>query len=124
MRSIAVVFLFACSAGTMAQSLTFAPSPAYEGNRVAFNLGITSCPLAPVLTGVFRAGNQVTATYVLVNHGGGCFAASAPSSMQGDLGAFAPGTYELRVWHEALKGAPQKITVVSGKPTEINFQLK
>jgi hypothetical protein len=35
-----------------------------------------------------------------------------------------PGTYELRVWHEALKGAPQKITVVSGKPTEINFQLK
>jgi len=81
----------------MAQSLTFAPSPAYEGNRVAFNLGITSCPLAPVLTGVFRAGNQVTATYVLVNHGGGCFAASAPSSMQGDLGAFAPGTYELRL---------------------------
>ena len=34
-----------------------------------------------------------------------------------------PGTYELRVWHEALKGAPQKITVVAGKPTEINFQL-
>jgi len=35
-----------------------------------------------------------------------------------------PGTYELRVWHEALKGAPQKITVVGGKPTEINFQMK
>ena len=35
-----------------------------------------------------------------------------------------PGTYELRVWHEALKGAPQKITVAAGKPTEINFQLK
>jgi len=35
-----------------------------------------------------------------------------------------PGTYELRVWHEALKGAPQKITVVGGKPTEISFQLK
>lgn len=35
-----------------------------------------------------------------------------------------PGTYELRVWHEALKGAPQKITVVAGKPTGINFQLK
>ena len=35
-----------------------------------------------------------------------------------------PGTYQLRVWHESLKGAPQKITVVSGKPTEINFQLK
>jgi hypothetical protein len=35
-----------------------------------------------------------------------------------------PGNYELRVWHEALKGAPQKITVAAGKPTEINFQMK
>jgi hypothetical protein len=35
-----------------------------------------------------------------------------------------PGTYELRVWHEALKGAPQKITVIAGKFTETNFQLK
>jgi hypothetical protein len=35
-----------------------------------------------------------------------------------------PGTYEARIWHEALKGAPQKITVVAGKPTAINFQLK
>jgi hypothetical protein len=35
-----------------------------------------------------------------------------------------PGTYELRVWHEALKGAPQKITVASGKPTDIVMQLK
>ena len=35
-----------------------------------------------------------------------------------------PGSYELRVWHEALKGAPQKITVVAGKPTEASFQLR
>src|SRR5687767_2494295 len=35
-----------------------------------------------------------------------------------------PGTYELRVWHEVLKGAPQKVTVSAGKPTEISFQLK
>jgi hypothetical protein len=35
-----------------------------------------------------------------------------------------PGTYELRVWHESLKGASQKITVVAGKPTVINLQLK
>ncbi len=35
-----------------------------------------------------------------------------------------PGTYELRVWHEALKGVPQKITVVAGKPTEVALQLK
>ena len=35
-----------------------------------------------------------------------------------------PGTYELRVWHESLKGAPQKITVVAGKPTELSITLK
>jgi len=35
-----------------------------------------------------------------------------------------PGSYEARVWHESLKGASQKITVVAGKPTEISFQLK
>ena len=35
-----------------------------------------------------------------------------------------PGTYEARVWHESLKGAPQKITVVAGKPAEINFELR
>jgi hypothetical protein len=36
----------------------------------------------------------------------------------------APGTYELRVWHEALKGAPQKVTVTAGRATSANFQLK
>ena len=36
----------------------------------------------------------------------------------------APGTYDVRVWHEALKGAPQKVTVAAGKPTEVNLQLK
>ena len=35
-----------------------------------------------------------------------------------------PGTYELRVWHEALKGAPQKLTVSAGKPAEVNFALR
>jgi hypothetical protein len=35
-----------------------------------------------------------------------------------------PGSYELRVWHEALKGAPQKITVVAAQPTIANFELR
>lgn len=35
-----------------------------------------------------------------------------------------PGTYELRVWHESLKSAPQKVTVVAGKPTELSFQMR
>lgn len=35
-----------------------------------------------------------------------------------------PGTYELRVWHEALKGAPQRVTVSAGKPADVSIQLK
>jgi hypothetical protein len=35
-----------------------------------------------------------------------------------------PGTYELRVWHEALKGAPQKVTVSAGKPTDVSLAMK
>ena len=35
-----------------------------------------------------------------------------------------PGTYELRVWHESLKGASQKVTVVAGKSTELSLQMR
>ena len=34
------------------------------------------------------------------------------------------GTYELRVWHESLKGAPRKITVSSGQTVAADFDLK
>ena len=35
-----------------------------------------------------------------------------------------PGTYELRIWHESLKSAPQKIAVAAGKPTDLTVQMK
>jgi carboxypeptidase family protein len=35
-----------------------------------------------------------------------------------------PGTYEVRVWHEALTGAPQKVVIAAGKPTQIAISLK
>ena len=35
-----------------------------------------------------------------------------------------PGTYELRVWHEALKGAPQKVTVSASKPTDVTISVR
>jgi len=55
--------------------------------------------------------------------------ASRTTAVTGADGRFtlpdvAPGTYKLRVWHETLKGAPQKITVVAGKPTEVTLPLK
>lgn len=34
-----------------------------------------------------------------------------------------PGTYELRVWHESLKGVPQKVTVPAGAVVQANFAL-
>ena len=52
--------------------------------------------------------------------------AAAVSGAEGrfTIAGVPPGNYEARVWHESLKGAPQKITVVAGKPTEIHFQLR
>jgi len=35
-----------------------------------------------------------------------------------------PGTYELRIWHETLKSAPQKITVTAGKPADVTVQMQ
>ncbi len=51
------------------------------------------------------------------------------SAVTGDDGAFTlrdvpAGSYELRVWHEALKAAPAKITVVAGKPAQVTFEMK
>ncbi len=34
-----------------------------------------------------------------------------------------PGDYQLKIWHEKMKLAPQKITVVGGETTEINLEL-
>lgn len=35
-----------------------------------------------------------------------------------------PGIYEMRIWHESLKSAPQKITVAAGKPTDLSIAMK
>ena len=55
-------------------------------------------------------------------------ATSEAAAVSGADGRFTiddvpPGTYELRVWHEALKGVPQKVTVTSGRATEVNLRL-
>ena len=52
--------------------------------------------------------------------------AAAVSGADGrfSIGDVPPGTYEVRVWHESLKGEAQRITVLAGKPIQISFQLK
>lgn len=51
------------------------------------------------------------------------------SAVTGGDGRFSltgvpPGTYELRVWHEALKAPSQKVTVTSGRTTELRVDLR
>jgi plastocyanin len=40
------------------------------------------------------------------------------------LNGVPPGTYELRIWHETLKGAPQRVTVAANQAARVNFDLK
>lgn len=40
------------------------------------------------------------------------------------LSGVPPGIYELRVWHESLKGAAQRVTVVAGQPVSVHFDVK
>jgi plastocyanin len=40
------------------------------------------------------------------------------------LGDVPAGTYELRVWHEALKGPPRKVTIAPGQTVVANFDMK
>ena len=35
-----------------------------------------------------------------------------------------PGTYQLRVWHEALKATTQTVTVTAGKTVEVTFEAR
>jgi hypothetical protein len=51
------------------------------------------------------------------------------AAVSGGDGAFTltdvpPGTYELRIWHESLTGAPQKVTVTAGQTTRVDIKLK
>jgi hypothetical protein len=40
------------------------------------------------------------------------------------LPAVPPGTYRLRVWHEALKAAEQTVTVTAGKPATVDITMQ
>jgi plastocyanin len=51
------------------------------------------------------------------------------AAVSGNGGAFElrdlpAGTYELRLWHETLKAAPQRVTVVAGRVAGVNWTLR
>ena len=51
-------------------------------------------------------------------------AAISGTDGQYTLTSVPTGTYELRIWHESLKGAPQRVSVTAGQTLTVNFELK
>ena len=49
---------------------------------------------------------------------------SAVSAADGSftLADVPPGTYQLRVWHEALKATTQAVTVTAGRTSEVRLR--
>jgi plastocyanin len=99
-----------------------------EGGRTLFNVALPIAGLT-VTKPIGAAGNVrlVCNTHPWMR--GWVIVTDEAAAISGADGRFSlenipPGTYELRIWHESLKSAPQKITVAAGKPTDIAVQMK
>jgi len=88
------------------------PVPGVKINKLVSGPGLVrvSCNTHPWMRGWVVATDEIAA----VTRADGTFTLS-------DVPA---GSYELRIWHEALKGASQKLTVASGQVATVNFVLQ
>jgi plastocyanin len=99
-----------------------------ENGRSLFNVALP-IPGITITRAISSAGNVRLSCNTHPWMRGWMVVTSEAAAISGADGRFTidnvpPGTYELRVWHEALKGAPQKVTVSAGKPTDVSIQLK
>ncbi len=88
------------------------PLPGIRINKSLAGAGVVrlSCNTHPWMRGWVIVTDQVSA----VTDADGSFA----------LADVPAGTYELRVWHETLKAAPQKVVVAAGKPTTVRAEMQ
>lgn len=99
-----------------------------ENGRTLFNVALPIAGLT-ITKAIAASGNVRLSCNTHPWMRGWMVVTSEAAAISGGDGRFTidnvpPGTYELRVWHEALKGAPQKVTVSAGKPTDVTFTLK
>ena len=99
-----------------------------ENGRTLFNVALP-IPGITITKAITPGGNVRLSCNTHPWMRGWMIATSEAAAISGADGRFTidnvpPGTYELRVWHEALKGAPQKVMVSAGKPADVTFQLK
>ena len=99
-----------------------------ENGRTLFNVALP-IPGITITKAIASAGNVRLSCNTHPWMRGWMVVTDEAAAISGSDGRFTinnvpPGTYELRVWHEALKGAPQKVTVSAGKPADVTFQLR
>lgn len=99
-----------------------------ENGRTLFNVALPM-PGLTITRAISSSGNVRLSCNTHPWMRGWMVATSEAAAVSGADGRFTidnvpPGAYELRVWHEALKSPPQKITVAAGKPTEIAITLR
>lgn len=100
----------------------------YEDGRTIFNVGLP----VPGITITKAVGRAATVRLHCNTHPwmrGWLVVTDEAAAVSGADGRFTidnvpPGTYQLRIWHEALKSASQTITVVAGQHTDVKFELR
>jgi hypothetical protein len=88
------------------------PVPGLKINKPVAGMGLVrlTCNTHPWMRGFIVVTDEMAA----ISGGDGTFT----------LKDVPVGTYELRIWHETLKGAPQRVTVAAGKPSTVTFALR
>ena len=100
---------------------------ALDGGRTLFNVGlpvpnmvVTKAMAGPGLVRITCNTHQWMRGFVVVTDE---MAVVTGPDGKFQLAGVPPGTYELKIWHEALKSAPMKVTVAAGATASVKLAL-